>query len=121
MSPSSPVIDRTPSIPSASATFPDDHKSDIEKATPGGSVVHGEAVDGVINPEKGGHADLSRKLSRYHISMIGWSGGIGTGASSQLFRPFLARLTVPSLAQGLFIGAGAAYAKSGPAGLLLYA
>ncbi|PRQ75736.1 Amino acid permease/ SLC12A domain-containing protein [Rhodotorula toruloides] len=98
MSPSSPVIDHTPSIPPAPAAFPGDHKSDIEKASPDGSVLHGAAVDGVINPEKGGHADLSRKLSRYHISMIGWSGGIGTG---------------------LFIGAGAAYAKSGPAGLLL--
>lgn len=82
MSPSSPVIDHTPSIPPAPAAFPDDHKSDIEKASPGGSVLHGEAVDGVINPEKGGHANLARTLSRYHITFIGFSSGIGTGASA---------------------------------------
>ncbi|CDR45493.1 RHTO0S11e00804g1_1 [Rhodotorula toruloides] len=98
MSPSSPVIDHTPSIPPAPAAFPGDHKSDIEKASPDGSVLHGAAVDGVINPEKGGHANLARTLSRYHITFIGFSSGIGTG---------------------LFIGAGSAYAKSGPAGLLL--
>ncbi|BGP26980.1 hypothetical protein JCM10295v2_005942 [Rhodotorula toruloides] len=94
----SPVVDSTPSIPPAPAAFSGDHKSDIEKASADGSVVHGAAVDGVINPEKGGHANLARTLSRYHITFIGFSSGIGTG---------------------LFIGTGSAYAKSGPAGLLL--
>lgn len=46
----------------------------------------------------GGHADVQRQLHSFHITMIGFCSGIGTG---------------------LFIGAGSAYAKAGPAGLLL--
>lgn len=46
----------------------------------------------------GGHANVQRQLHSFHITMIGFCSGIGTG---------------------LFIGAGAAYAKAGPAGLLL--
>lgn len=46
----------------------------------------------------GGHANVQRQLRSFHITMIGFCSGIGTG---------------------LFIGAGAAYAKAGPAGLLL--
>lgn len=46
----------------------------------------------------GGHARVQRQLRSFHVTMIGFSSGIGTG---------------------LFIGAGAAYAKAGPAGLLL--
>lgn len=46
----------------------------------------------------GGHANVQRQLRSFHITMIGFCSGIGTG---------------------LFIGAGSAYAKAGPAGLLL--
>lgn len=46
----------------------------------------------------GGRGPTQRRLRSYQISMIGLTGGLGTG---------------------LFIGTGAAYAKSGPAGLLL--
>lgn len=46
----------------------------------------------------GGEGPTQRRLKGYHITWIGLCGGIGTG---------------------LFIGAGSAYATSGPAGLLL--
>lgn len=46
----------------------------------------------------GGRAALQRRLHNYQVAMIGFCGGIGTG---------------------LFVGTGAAYAKAGPAGLLL--
>ena len=46
----------------------------------------------------GGHGPTQRRLQNYHISMIGFCSGIGTG---------------------LFVGTGSAYAKAGPAGLLL--
>lgn len=46
----------------------------------------------------GGRAPLQRRLRNYQVTMIGFCGGIGTG---------------------LFVGTGAAYAKAGPAGLLL--
>jgi yeast amino acid transporter len=46
----------------------------------------------------GGRGPTQRRLRSYQISMIGLTSGLGTG---------------------LFIGTGAAYAKSGPAGLLL--
>lgn len=46
----------------------------------------------------GGHAATQRRLKDYHVTMIGFCSGIGTG---------------------LFIGAGSAYANAGPAGLLL--
>lgn len=46
----------------------------------------------------GGHGATQRRLRDYHITMIGFCSGIGTG---------------------LFIGTGAAYAKAGPAGLFL--
>lgn len=46
----------------------------------------------------GGHASVQRQLRSFHITMIGFCSGIGTG---------------------LFIGAGSAYAKAGPAGLLI--
>lgn len=45
-----------------------------------------------------GHGPTQRHLRNYHISMIGFCSGIGTG---------------------LFVGTGSAYAKAGPAGLLL--
>ena len=46
----------------------------------------------------GGHGATQRRLKDYHVTMIGFCSGIGTG---------------------LFIGTGAAYANAGPAGLLL--
>ncbi|OKL59914.1 hypothetical protein UA08_04912 [Talaromyces atroroseus] len=46
----------------------------------------------------GGRGPTQRRLRSYQISMIGLTSGLGTG---------------------LFVGTGAAYAKSGPAGLLL--
>ncbi|GLI75123.1 hypothetical protein PoHVEF18_003374 [Penicillium ochrochloron] len=46
----------------------------------------------------GGRGGTQRRLRNYQVTMIGFCSGIGTG---------------------LFIGTGAAYAKAGPAGLLL--
>ena len=46
----------------------------------------------------GGHGGTQRHLRNYQVTMIGFCSGIGTG---------------------LFVGSGAAYAKAGPAGLLL--
>lgn len=46
----------------------------------------------------GGHGATQRRLKNYHVTMIGFCSGIGTG---------------------LFIGTGSAYADAGPAGLLL--
>lgn len=46
----------------------------------------------------GGHGATQRRLQDYHVTMIGFCSGIGTG---------------------LFIGTGSAYANAGPAGLLL--
>lgn len=46
----------------------------------------------------GGHGATQRRLKDYHVTMIGFCSGIGTG---------------------LFIGTGSAYANAGPAGLLL--
>lgn len=55
-----------------------------------------EATEPQLNV--GGHANVQRQLKSVHITMIGFCSGIGTG---------------------LFIGTGAAYAKAGPAGLLI--
>lgn len=49
-------------------------------------------------PTVGGHGLTQRRLRNYQITMMGFCSGIGTG---------------------LFIGTGAAYAKAGPAGLLM--
>jgi yeast amino acid transporter len=46
----------------------------------------------------GGHGATQRRLRGYHLTMIGFGSGIGTG---------------------LFIGSGSAYASAGPAGFLL--
>lgn len=46
----------------------------------------------------GGHGGTQRHLRNYQVTMIGFCSGIGTG---------------------LFVGSGAAYAKAGPAGLIL--
>ncbi|GAA5865126.1 hypothetical protein JCM8547_007721 [Rhodosporidiobolus lusitaniae] len=104
-SPSSSTVPNslyTPAFPPA-PVYPGDANSDHKSASdysaaekgPDQSVLQGgaEAELGV-----GGHGQTKRGLNARHITFIGFSGGIGTG---------------------LFIGAGAAYAKAGPAGLLL--
>ncbi|KAH8699030.1 putative amino acid permease [Talaromyces proteolyticus] len=53
---------------------------------------------GELELNVGGRGATQRRLRSYQVSMIGFCGGIGTG---------------------LFVGTGAAYAKAGPAGLLL--
>lgn len=53
-----------------------------------------DAVYGV-----GGVGHTQRRLNARHVTFIGFGGGIGTG---------------------LFVGTGAALAKAGPLGLLLY-
>ncbi|KAK5065255.1 hypothetical protein LTR84_001093 [Exophiala bonariae] len=57
---------------------------------------HGNEDEPQLNV--GGHGGTQRRLRNYQVTMIGFCSGIGTG---------------------LFIGSGAAYAKAGPAGLLL--
>lgn len=100
MSPPSPVIDHTPAVPPAPVAglhdFKLHHHHDPEKASPAGSVTYGgeDAVPG-HGPQE---PQLARRLNARQITFIGFSGGIGTG---------------------LFVGVGSAYAKSGPAGLLL--
>ncbi|EYE92268.1 putative amino acid permease [Aspergillus ruber CBS 135680] len=74
--------------------FPEDH---IQSAP-------ANYVDYDANPKEelalnvGGRAALQRRLRNYQVTMIGFCSGIGTG---------------------LFVGTGSAYAKAGPAGLLL--
>lgn len=90
-----PVVDNTPPVPPAPAASLSDIKHDVEKLAPGSLVGY----SGEENGENGRRpVNLARKLNARQITFIGFSGGIGTG---------------------LFIGAGAAYAKSGPAGLFL--
>jgi amino acid transporter len=57
-------------------------------------------TDKILPPQigVGGHGGTQRRLRDYQVTMIGFCSGIGTG---------------------LFIGTGSAYAKAGPAGLLL--
>ncbi|GAA6050986.1 hypothetical protein JCM3770_005356 [Rhodotorula araucariae] len=89
-----PVVDHTPAIPPAPAASLSDVKHDLEKAVPKG-LLHGHEHH--LESDKP-QVNLARRLNARQITFIGFSGGIGTG---------------------LFIGTGAAYAKSGPAGLLL--
>jgi amino acid transporter len=76
-----------------------DHFRDIESAP---HIDHHDSDDGkpIIEPQLnvGGHGATQRRLKDYHVTMIGFCSGIGTG---------------------LFIGTGSAYANAGPAGLLL--
>lgn len=58
---------------------------------------HGSDSDS-IQLGLGGHGKTKRGLRNYQVTMIGFCSGIGTG---------------------LFIGTGSAYARAGPAGLLL--
>lgn len=57
-----------------------------------------DSHDGEPQLNIGGHGATQRRLRNYQVTMIGFCSGIGTG---------------------LFVGSGAAYAKAGPAGLLL--
>ncbi|RGP78266.1 putative general amino acid permease [Fusarium longipes] len=81
---------------------PEHHIDDaIETAPPvDASYGHAHETDDEQKPvlSNGGEGPTQRRLKGYHITWIGLCGGIGTG---------------------LFIGAGSAYATSGPAGLLL--
>jgi Amino acid transporters len=60
--------------------------------------AYGSDPKGEYELNVGGRAALQRRLRNYQVTMIGFCSGIGTG---------------------LFVGTGAAYAKAGPAGLLL--
>lgn len=73
-----------------------DKMSDIEKVPTADHIVEDTKHEPQLGV--GGHGPTQRKLRTYQITMIGFCSGIGTG---------------------LFIGTGAAYAKAGPAGLLL--
>ncbi|KAJ5223473.1 hypothetical protein N7468_008015 [Penicillium chermesinum] len=55
-------------------------------------------IKGEMELNVGGRGATQRRLRNYQVTMIGFCGGIGTG---------------------LFVGTGSAYAKAGPAGLLL--
>ncbi|KAJ5512642.1 Amino acid/polyamine transporter I [Penicillium fimorum] len=59
---------------------------------------YNENPKGEFELNVGGRAALQRRLRNYQVTMIGFCSGIGTG---------------------LFVGTGSAYAKAGPAGLLL--
>lgn len=79
MSPS-PVIDHTPAFPPAPTAGLADfkrHSTDVEKASPPGSVSYGgeDAHPGQPGPEP----QLARRLNARQITFIGFSGGIGTG------------------------------------------
>ena len=63
-----------------------------------GKGIHHDHVIEEPQLNVGGHGATQRRLRNYQVTMIGFCSGIGTG---------------------LFIGSGAAYAKAGPAGLLL--
>lgn len=75
-----------------------DHNRDIENSPFPGQHIHDGAP--ILEPQLnvGGHGATQRRLQNYHVTMIGFCSGIGTG---------------------LFIGTGSAYANAGPAGLLL--
>ena len=75
-----------------------DHIRDIESAPE--LEQHEPDSKPILEPQLnvGGHGATQRRLKNYHVTMIGFCSGIGTG---------------------LFIGTGAAYANAGPAGLLL--
>ncbi|KAK8110152.1 general amino acid permease [Apiospora kogelbergensis] len=98
-----------------SAVAPMDHLTGVPPPPPAAAASH-DGISKAQDPEKaqhrqdedkdpyepqlgvGGHGGTQRRLRNYQVTMIGITSGIGTG---------------------LFIGTGAAYAKAGPAGLLL--
>ncbi|KAJ5134736.1 hypothetical protein N7448_000244 [Penicillium atrosanguineum] len=59
---------------------------------------HDAPLKGEMELNVGGRGATQRRLRNYQVTMIGFCSGIGTG---------------------LFVGTGSAYAKAGPAGLLL--
>ena len=74
-------------------------EGNYNKASPGFDSEHGgNSSTDDIALGVGGRGGTQRRLRDYQVTMIGFSSGIGTG---------------------LFVGTGAAYAKAGPAGLLL--
>lgn len=76
-----------------------DHDQDIEYAARSDHFAPDDNKP-ILEPQLnvGGHGATQRRLQDYHVTMIGFCSGIGTG---------------------LFIGTGSAYASAGPAGLLL--
>ncbi|KAI3542266.1 amino acid permease [Colletotrichum filicis] len=78
----------------------DDVVRDIEKSGAEDHHDHHDDKAAILEPQLnvGGHGRTQRRLRDYQVTMIGFCSGIGTG---------------------LFIGTGSAYAKAGPAGLLL--
>lgn len=60
--------------------------------------AHDANLKGEMELNVGGRGATQRRLRNYQVTMIGFCSGIGTG---------------------LFVGTGSAYAKAGPAGLLL--
>ncbi|KAF6811629.1 amino acid permease [Colletotrichum sojae] len=75
----------------------DDPIHDVEKSADNHDSSDKAAI---LEPQLnvGGHGRTQRRLRDYQVTMIGFASGIGTG---------------------LFIGAGSAYAKAGPAGIFL--
>lgn len=76
------------------------NKHDVESSSALDHQHSQSDEEGIVEPQLnvGGHGATQRHLQNYHVTMIGFCSGIGTG---------------------LFIGTGAAYANAGPAGLLL--
>jgi amino acid transporter len=71
---------------------------DKVQPVPGADIDYDVDPKGEFELNVGGRAALQRRLRNYQVTMIGFCSGIGTG---------------------LFVGTGSAYAKAGPAGLLL--
>ncbi|KAG2413347.1 hypothetical protein HFD88_002536 [Aspergillus terreus] len=69
-----------------------------QKPAPNWDGEDAPSLKGEMQLNVGGRGGTQRRLRNYQVRMIGFCGGIGTG---------------------LFVGTGAAYAKAGPAGLLL--
>ncbi|KAI6383096.1 hypothetical protein MCOR25_000284 [Pyricularia grisea] len=76
----------------------ENHNSDIEKAPSYNNGSDPNKPDMEPQIGVGGRGHTQRRLKNHHVTLIGFCSGIGTG---------------------LFIGTGSAYAKAGPAGLLL--
>jgi amino acid transporter len=75
-----------------------DSKIETDRSRPYGEEVTPYPEKDELQLNVGGRGATQRRLKNYQVTMIGFCGGIGTG---------------------LFVGTGAAYAKAGPAGLLL--
>lgn len=75
-----------------------DFKIEPDRSQPYAEEVAPYPEKDALQLNVGGRGATQRRLKNYQVTMIGFCGGIGTG---------------------LFVGTGAAYAKAGPAGLLL--